>query len=133
MDDVTDKNLYAYCDNNPIMREDSSGDFWGELALAGGETLGFFGSIGGVNFWNPAGWTILGIATIVTAGVVWYKIYNAARSERPYNQEAEHNSKTPSKKNKHQEGQSRKRRDKGREKGDIRRTRKSKRYIIPKK
>jgi len=25
---LTDKNLYAYCDNNPIMREDSEGNFW---------------------------------------------------------------------------------------------------------
>ena len=25
---ITDKNLYAYCDNNPIMRMDTSGAFW---------------------------------------------------------------------------------------------------------
>ena len=25
---LTDKNLYAYCDNNPVMRADSGGDFW---------------------------------------------------------------------------------------------------------
>ena len=25
---LTDKNLYAYCDNNPVMRQDSSGEFW---------------------------------------------------------------------------------------------------------
>ena len=25
---LTDKNLYAYCDNNPVMRKDSSGAFW---------------------------------------------------------------------------------------------------------
>ena len=25
---LTDKNLYAYCDNNPIMRRDDSGEFW---------------------------------------------------------------------------------------------------------
>ena len=25
---VTDKNLYAYCDNNPIAREDNGGHFW---------------------------------------------------------------------------------------------------------
>ena len=29
---LTDKNLYAYCDNNPIMRKDGDGDFW-ETAL----------------------------------------------------------------------------------------------------
>ena len=25
---LTDKNLYAYCDNNPVMRADNGGDFW---------------------------------------------------------------------------------------------------------
>ena len=25
---LTDKNLFAYCDNNPIMRADNGGDFW---------------------------------------------------------------------------------------------------------
>ena len=25
---LTDKNLYAYCDNNPIMRVDEDGEFW---------------------------------------------------------------------------------------------------------
>ena len=25
---LTDKNLYAYCDNNPVMRADGEGDFW---------------------------------------------------------------------------------------------------------
>ena len=24
----TDKNLYAYCDNNPVMRVDNGGEFW---------------------------------------------------------------------------------------------------------
>ena len=26
--DLTDKNLYNYCDNNPVMRKDSDGEFW---------------------------------------------------------------------------------------------------------
>ena len=25
---LTDKNLYSYCDNNPVMREDGDGEFW---------------------------------------------------------------------------------------------------------
>ena len=25
---LTDKNLYAYCDNNPVMRVDYTGEFW---------------------------------------------------------------------------------------------------------
>jgi RHS repeat-associated protein len=27
-DALTDKNLYAYCDNNPVMRRDDGGEFW---------------------------------------------------------------------------------------------------------
>ena len=39
---LTDKNLYAYCDNNPVMRVDQGGDFWNFIiggaigAIAGG-------------------------------------------------------------------------------------------------
>ena len=29
LDDLTDKNLFAYCDNNPIVRRDSGGYIWG--------------------------------------------------------------------------------------------------------
>ena len=32
---LTDKNLFAYCDNNPVMRVDDNGDFWLLTALAG--------------------------------------------------------------------------------------------------
>ena len=32
---LTDKNLFAYCDNNPVMREDSGGDLWTELKTFG--------------------------------------------------------------------------------------------------
>lgn len=28
LDDLTDKNLFAYCDNNPVNRTDSNGYFW---------------------------------------------------------------------------------------------------------
>ena len=40
---LTDKNLYAYCDNNPVMRTDDNGDFW---HIAVGGLLG--GLIGGI-------------------------------------------------------------------------------------
>ncbi len=33
-DGLTDKNLYAYCDNNPVMRSDDGGDFWHVVAGA---------------------------------------------------------------------------------------------------
>lgn len=35
--DLYDKNLYAYCDNNPVMRMDSEGEFWN---LAAGAVIG---------------------------------------------------------------------------------------------
>ena len=36
--ELTDKNLYAYCDNNPVMREDKGGQFWNIIvgAVIGG-------------------------------------------------------------------------------------------------
>jgi len=43
---LTDKNLYTYCDNNPIMRKDESGDFWNVLVGAVvGATVGLVTSI----------------------------------------------------------------------------------------
>ncbi len=33
-DALTDKNLYAYCDNNPVMRMDEDGDLWTIIAKA---------------------------------------------------------------------------------------------------
>ena len=33
-DQLTDKNIFAYCDNNPIMRGDADGEFWHILAGA---------------------------------------------------------------------------------------------------
>ncbi len=36
---LTDKNLYAYCDNNPIMRVDNDGNFW-LTAIIGGALVG---------------------------------------------------------------------------------------------
>ena len=34
IDGLADKNLYAYCDNNPIMRTDDGGEFWNVIAGA---------------------------------------------------------------------------------------------------
>ena len=40
---LTDKNLYAYCDNNPVMRVDEDGEFWLELGImAAGGIIGAF-------------------------------------------------------------------------------------------
>ena len=43
-----DKNLYAYCDNNPITRMDTDGEFWGFIGAAVGVLVGgISGAIGG--------------------------------------------------------------------------------------
>ena len=38
---LTDKNLFAYCDNNPVMRVDENGEFWSWLV---GAAVGAFGA-----------------------------------------------------------------------------------------
>jgi hypothetical protein len=78
LNDLSDKNLFSYCDNNPVMREDSDGDFWG-FALAGGGALGASWSFGGANFWNPVGWVILGVATVATVTYAGYTIYKMSK------------------------------------------------------
>ena len=81
LNDNTDKNLFAYCDNNPIVRSDDGGNVWGALALAGGGSLGTTWTLGGANFWNPVGWTILGTAAVGTIGYLGYKVYKASKSK----------------------------------------------------
>ena len=41
---LTDKNLYAYCDNNPVIRADHGGDFW-HIVIG----LAICGRIGGIS------------------------------------------------------------------------------------
>ena len=48
--ELTDKNLFAYCDNNPITRADDGGEFW---HLVAGAVIG--GVIGGVSAWLSGG------------------------------------------------------------------------------
>lgn len=43
---LTDKNLYAYCDNNPVMRSDANGEFWHLIiGAAVGATLNIVGAL----------------------------------------------------------------------------------------
>ncbi|MBE6592173.1 MAG: hypothetical protein E7646_09050 [Ruminococcaceae bacterium] len=37
---IYDKNLYAYCDNNPVMRVDEGGEFWNLIGAAVGAVVG---------------------------------------------------------------------------------------------
>ncbi|MDP2813509.1 MAG: RHS repeat-associated core domain-containing protein [Erysipelotrichaceae bacterium] len=114
-EDLTDKNLFAYCDNDPINRDDKSGDFW-EYSAAGVGALGAgagisWGAIGGtvlagLGAITPVGWVVIG-TVVVVGGVILY---------------AEHTKGArPSTKGKHKKGQTRKGRDQGGEKGDARR------------
>lgn len=65
---LTDKNLYAYCDNNPITRADDGGEFWFNVVI--GAAIGFVGglidqAISGN--WSVEGWIQTGISTIECA------------------------------------------------------------------
>lgn len=87
---LTDKNLYAYCDNNPVIRIDEYGDMW-ELAVAGGGTMavssGFsLSALGGpvaaaVGAITPLGWVAIGTVVAITAVSVGIK-YSKAKAEK---------------------------------------------------
>ena len=55
--------------------DDETGDVW-QAALAGGWV------IGGSNAWNPVGWTVLGIITVVSVVYGAKKLYKFAKSKR---------------------------------------------------
>ena len=75
--EITDKNLYAYCDNNSIIRKDNEGDMW-QLALAGVGGNGFGTMIAtGLGVITPAGWIVLGSVTVVVVGSI---VYSKAKS-----------------------------------------------------
>ena len=89
-----DMNRYVYCRNNPVKYVDPSGEFAAAAAAATAP------------WWAP--YVAAGLATVIGGTIVFYK---------------EHTSnKRKSNLNKHQEGQARKARDAGGEKGDARRT-----------
>lgn len=65
---LTDKNLYAYCDNNLITRIDSNGDFWRTItdAIFGAISGGISAALEGKNVWAGIG---IGAATGAAAGL----------------------------------------------------------------
>ena len=77
LNDLTDKNLYSYCDNNPILRSDDDGEFW-QFALAGGGVAGFSWSalgssiVAGLGAITPVGWIAIGTVTVVAVGAAVY-------------------------------------------------------------
>lgn len=63
---LTDKNLYAYCDNNPVMRVDGGGEFWHVLA---GAAIGGLFELGAQLIENKGDfseidWLKVGVATV---------------------------------------------------------------------
>ena len=60
---LTDKNLYAYCDNNPVMRGDSDGEFWNIVvgALVGGG-LELAGQLLSGKSWSEVNWAKVGVS-----------------------------------------------------------------------
>ena len=66
---LTDKNLYAYCDNNPVMRGDADGEFWNVLVGAGiGAILG--GIVGGITASINGQDVLTGVLTGAAVGAV---------------------------------------------------------------
>ena len=127
-ENLYDKNLFAYCDDNPICRVDEYGNLW-ELALAGGGTIAATWSVGGSNFWNPVGWVVLGVAVVATTIYVGYKLYEYINLEleekntilfqksKPKTgiipKGGHDKGKSKSNKNKHEMGDARRKRDQG--------------------
>ncbi len=94
--DLTDRNLFTYCDNNPVVRADDSGQFWNVLigAFIGG-AVGFLGSVitqalttGHVNvnvaLVNGAAGAVAGALAATGVGLVGQMVGNAAISAGEY-------------------------------------------------
>ena len=62
---LTDKNLYAYCDNNPVMREDKGGQFWNIItgAVIGG-VLELAGQLLSGKSLSEVNWAKVGVSAV---------------------------------------------------------------------
>lgn len=67
--ELYDKNLYCYCDNNPIMRSDSSGKFWHIIigALIGGIAEAASQLIESKGDFSKLRWEKIGVSTLAGA------------------------------------------------------------------
>jgi RHS repeat-associated protein len=62
---LTDKNLYAYCDNNPIMREDKDGQFWNIIAgVVIGGVLELAGQLLSGKSLSEVNWAKVGVSAV---------------------------------------------------------------------
>ena len=66
---LTDKNLYAYCDNNPVTRVDGDGEFWHIIAGAavGAVVSGIVSIVNQLAENNEVNWGIVGVAAAAGA------------------------------------------------------------------
>ena len=86
-DDLYHKNLYAYCDSNPISRMDKEGDMW-ELALVGGGALAAEAGVSlsavggailaGLGAITPVGWVLIATIAVVATAYVGYNTFQLA-------------------------------------------------------
>ena len=81
--DLQDKNLYVYCDNNPVVRVDEDGAVW-QLALAGGGTMATGSLAAGLGAITPAGWAVIiaiAVVGIATIGIRYTKKKSRKKSK----------------------------------------------------
>lgn len=68
---LTDKNLFSYCDNNPVVRVDDGGQFWMLIGAAVGAVVGgatSYATTGRINWWSVAGGATAGVLIGCGAG-----------------------------------------------------------------
>jgi len=63
--ELTDKNLFGYCDNNPVMRLDSYGEFWFLIGAAGGAVIG--GAVSAISQYATTGSVNLNVVRVNAA------------------------------------------------------------------
>ena len=63
---ITDKNYFAYCDNNPISRSDDGGALWAEVAI--GAVIG--GVFGGISAAITGGNVLAGVISGAASGAI---------------------------------------------------------------
>ncbi len=66
--ELTDKNLFAYCDNNPVMRVDHGGDFWMLIGAAVGAVVG--GAVSAISQYTSTGKVNWGVVGVNAAGAI---------------------------------------------------------------
>ena len=80
-EDLYDKNLYTYCDADPINRRDAEGSCW-QISGTGGVALMQLGTVGFHFSWNLLGWGILAFVGIIALGYAGQQLVKVVKSKR---------------------------------------------------